>query len=61
MKRIFGIILAVLGVAAFFVYLVLSGIAKGLTIGNAILSVIIATAIALAVIGWIYLTIWLLN
>ena len=61
MKRILGIIFAVLGVVAFFVYLVLSGIAKGLTIGNAILSVIIAAAIALAVIGWIYLTIWLLN
>ena len=59
MKRILGIILAVLGCVAFFAFFVLSCVAKGLTLGTSILVVSIAIAATLVVMGWIKLVLWL--
>ena len=60
MKRILGIILAVLGCIALFTFLVCVAIGNGLTLGASIVFVLMAIAFALLVIGWVYLTLWLL-
>lgn len=60
MKRILGIILAVLGCVAFFAFLVLSCVAKGLTLGTSILVVLITIAVTLVIMGWLKLVLWLL-
>ena len=60
MKRILGIILAVLGCVAFFAFLVLSCVAKGLTLGTSILVVLITIAVTLGIMGWLKLVLWLL-
>ena len=61
MKRIAGIILAVLLCVALFVFLIWSGVARGLTLVNSILAVSISIAISLVIVGLIYLTLWLLD
>lgn len=61
MKRILGIISVVLGYIALFALFVLNCVAKGLTLGNAILAVLIAIVATLVIIGWVHLTLWLLN
>ena len=60
MKRILGIILAVLGCVAFFAFLVLSCVAKGFTLGTSILVVLITIAVTLVIMGWLKLVLWLL-
>lgn len=61
MKRVLGIISIILGCVALFAFFVLGGIAKGLTLGAAILAVLIATVIAFVIVGWVHLTLWLLD
>ena len=61
MKRILGIISVVLGCIALFAFFVLSCVAKGLTLGNAILAVLISIVATLVIISWVYLTLWLLD
>ena len=60
MKRILGIISIILGCIAFFAFLVLSCLAKGLTLGTSILVVLLTIVLTLVVVGWIQLTLWLL-
>lgn len=56
-----GIIVAVLGFIAFFAFLVLCIIAKGVAVNIAILAVLISMIITLAIVGWVYLVLWLLS
>ena len=60
MKRILGIILAVLVCIAFFAFLVLNCVATGVALDTSILVVLIAIAVTLVVMGWIKLVLWLL-
>lgn len=60
MKKILGIILAVLGCVVFCSFLILCLVADGATLNTAILIVLIAFAISLAIIGWAYLVVRLL-
>ena len=57
MRKILGIILAIIGCLALFAFLVLSMVASGYTIDASILGV----TIAFIIVGWIYLTLWLLG
>lgn len=61
MKRILGIIVAVLGLAAFFSFLTGCVVAKGFTIGVALLIVLISVAMTLGVFGFVSLIRWLLG
>ena len=60
MKRVLGIILAVLGCIILFSLFVLVGVADGLTLGASILVTILAIVIALLISGWVKLVVWLL-
>ena len=60
MKRILGIIVAILGCVVFISLLVLSMVAKGVAFGTAILVVLISIAVTLVIIGWSRLVLWLL-
>lgn len=61
MKRILGIILAILSCVALFAFLVWYGVVNGLTFGSAISSVLLAIAIVLATVGWTFFILWLLH
>ena len=60
MKRILGIIFAVFGCIALFMFLVCVAMSDGLTFDASIIFVLMAIAFALLIIGWVYLTLWLL-
>lgn len=60
MKRILGIIFAVFGCISLFMFLVCVAMGDGLTLGDSIVFVLMAIAFALLIIGWVYLTLWLL-
>lgn len=61
MKRILGIILAVLGCVALLTFLVAILVADGLTFGAAILTVLLSIVMTFVIVGWIALTLWLLS
>ena len=61
MKRILGIILAVLGCIALFAFLICVAMGDGLTLGDSIVFVLMAIVFSLLIIGWVYLTLWLLS
>lgn len=61
MKRFLGIILAVLGCAVYFGYLVNDGMTNyGFTLTEAILAVFALITITLTIVGFIFLVLWLL-
>lgn len=61
MKRILGIILAILGILTFCTFLVLIMVADGLSFGAAILTIVISVAAVFMILGWMNLVLWLLN
>ena len=61
MKKVLGIILAILGVLAFLSFLVLCGMGTGASFGEALLAVLILLSIPAVIFGFIWLVAWLLD
>ena len=60
MKRVLGIILFILGILTFFGILIAVMVADGISVGAAILTLVISAAIVFGIVGWLMLVTWLL-
>lgn len=61
MKKVLGVIIAILGALIFFSFLVLLAMAGGYSFGTAILGVSITLSIPAVIFCWVWLVAWLLD
>ena len=61
MKRVLGIILAVLGCIVFFTFLTWGQMLIGATFGYSVLIILFSVFITVAITGYLYLVLWLLS
>lgn len=61
MKKVLGIILAILGVLPFLSFLVACVMGLGGSFGEALLSVLVLLSIPVFIIGWVLVVAWLLD